>query len=178
MSPNDWNGSSDQEGADGWVDEEASSPPPRAATESDLHGADADGGRVDSQRDLARTRDTRPARTNDKKVRPGGDDGKPMAILAHLSVLFGLPIFVIPLIQRDNALALHHAKAAAVIYGMFLIAGAASMVTCGLALPLMLLCYVPAVIGIVQAANGEQAGKWGMGDFGEQIFSGLEVKDD
>ncbi len=104
--------------------------------------------------------------------------GKAMAVLAHLSILFGVPVFLAPLFLRNNALALHHAKAAAVIYVLFLLTGVLSFFTCALAFPLAMLCYVPALIGIARAAHGEKAGRWGLGDLGERIFSGIEVKDE
>jgi hypothetical protein len=106
------------------------------------------------------------------------ENGQAMAIFAHLSILFGLPVFLVPLLQRNNAFALHHAKAAATIYGLFLLCALASLITCGLGVPLALLCYVPAVVAIVRAANLQEAGPWGLGDMGERIFSGLEVKPD
>jgi hypothetical protein len=106
------------------------------------------------------------------------ENGQAMAIFAHLSILFGLPVFLIPMLQRDNAFALHHAKAAGAIYAVFFLCALFSFLTCGLAVPLAMLCYVPAIVGIVKAARGEDAGPWGLGTMGERIFSGVEVKED
>lgn len=175
MSNNDWNGSDDKPrgGADGWVDEEQQQRPPQTAQEPRNAGPQMEGVRQDSQGDLARRPQQQPSQTGSDS-----EDGKMLAILSHLSILFGIPIFLIPLIQRENAFALHHAKAAAVTYGMLMIAGMLSVVTCGLGVPLIFLCYVPAIIGIVKATNEELAGKWGMGDFGEQLLSSVQVKND
>jgi len=98
------------------------------------------------------------------------EQGKTMAIFCHLSVLFGLPIFIVPFIQRDNDFALHHAKAATVTFVSMLAALTLTVLTCGLAFPLLFLAYVPAIVGIVQASNGQQAGTWGFGGVGEALF--------
>lgn len=101
--------------------------------------------------------------------------GKPMAALSHMSVLFGLPIFLVPLLRRENAFALHHAKAALATYLLFIAGFVASFLTCGLALPLALLMYVPAIAGVVHATRGELAGRWGLGDVGEKLLPELTV---
>ncbi len=103
------------------------------------------------------------------------EDGKTMAILSHASLLFGIPIFIVPMITRDNRFALHHAKAAAVTFTLFFITAMLTMVSCGVFFPLLLLCYIPALVGIVQAANGQLAGPWGMGNAGESVLRGLKV---
>lgn len=103
--------------------------------------------------------------------------GKAMAILAYASLLFGLPVFLIPLIMRDNAFALHHAKAAGAGFLLFFAAGLLTFVSCGLFFPLVMLCYVPALIGVLQAANGQLAGTWGLGNFGEAMFKGIQLKE-
>lgn len=103
------------------------------------------------------------------------EDGKTLAVLCHASLLFGLPIFLVPMMTRDNRFALHHAKAASMTYALFLGSAALTTVTCGLFFPAMLLCYVPAFVGIVRAANGKVGGTWGMGDLGERVLGGLIV---
>lgn len=174
MSPNDWNESEGNKkgGADGWVDEEQQQPPRQTAQEPRNAGPQIDDVRQDSQREMVHSGQNRPSKLE------SGDNGKMLAILSHLSILFGIPLFLIPLIQRESPLALHHAKAAAVTYGMLMIAGIITMVTCGIGFPLILLCYVPAIIGVVNASNEQPAGKWGMGDFGEQLLSGVQIEND
>lgn len=104
--------------------------------------------------------------------------GKPMALLSHSSVFLGLPLFIIPMMQRDNAFALQHAKAAAVNYIAFMVAVAFTVVTCGLGFPLILGVYIPMIIGVVNAVNGELAGSWAWGGTGERLFRGLQPKDE
>lgn len=104
--------------------------------------------------------------------------GKALAVLSHLSILFGVPVFLVPFFQRDDAFALHHAKAAAVTYALFLAAVLLSFATCAIGFPFAMLCYVPALVGLVKASHGEAAGRWGLGELGERVFSGVEVKDE
>ncbi|MFP4598735.1 MAG: hypothetical protein ACOC9J_02515 [Persicimonas sp.] len=171
MSPKDPN--NPPPGTDGWVDrrkEPTRQPRPVDFTEPRR-----------SQPDLSPPEHYPLERTAQASQRVNADPeevdrGKPMAIFAHLSILFGLPVFLIPLIQRNNAFSLHHAKAAAVIYGLFMLAGFISLVTCGLGMPLAMLCYIPALIAIVRAARGDDAGTWGMGEVGENVFGSVEVK--
>jgi hypothetical protein len=121
-----------------------------------------------------RATDTVPGRSEEQDV----DAGKPLALLSHASLLFGIPVFIVPMLQKDNRFALHHGKAAAVNFIFFMIAFGLTMVTCGLAFPLIFLCYIPAIVGVVHAANGELAGTWGWGPAGERMFSGLQVPDE
>lgn len=101
-----------------------------------------------------------------------------MAILCHLSCFFGLPVFLLPLLKRDDAFALHHAKAAAVNFILFAAMLALTFGTCGIFLPAMLLCYVPALVGVVLASSGERAGPFAFGNLGERLFARITVKED
>lgn len=101
-----------------------------------------------------------------------------MALLAYMGLLFGLPLFIIPLITRDNRFSLHHAKAAGVTFIAFFISTMLTGVTCGLFFPIMMCFYIPAIVGAIQAVNGQLAGRWGFGDLGESVFSGISVKED
>ncbi len=104
------------------------------------------------------------------------DQGKAIAMLSHASLFFGLPLFLIPMVTRDNRFALHHGKAAAVTYIYFMVSLVSMIITCGLTIPLVMLAYIPAIVGIVQAANGQLAGTWGFGTLGEKLFGNLNVK--
>lgn len=104
------------------------------------------------------------------------DKGKALAILSHASLFFGLPLFLMPMLTRDNRFALHHGKAAAVTYIYFMLSFVLMLATCGLTFPLIFLAYIPAIVGIVQAANGQLAGTWGFGTLGEKLFGSLDVK--
>lgn len=163
-------------GADGWLEE-----PIRSAPDAPLAPTD----------DLwtKKNEDPRAAQGISVPRQPGApapkpyreplkdiDSGKAMAIFSHCSIVLGLPVFIIPMITRDNEFALHHAKAAAANFGALILFIAITFATCGLAFPLIFLCYIPALVGIVHAANGEEAGAWGLGGMGESLFSSLRLK--
>jgi hypothetical protein len=164
-----------QPGADGWVDGARRRSP---VVDDEPHGPDIDLDGPEEQplvhtspwEKWAEQRDREPAETPVQR-------GKAMAILSHMSVLFGIPVFLVPIIKRDNAFALHHAKAAMVIYLLFIAGFVASFLTCGLALPFALLLYVPAIVGVVHAARGDEAGPWALGHLGEKLLD-LEVNTD
>lgn len=172
--PSDNEPDTEPRGADGWVDDPSER---RPYVDPDSRGPtiDLDG---PAERPLARREpEMSSQRGRGEGHQPDEDPvqrGKPMAVLSHMSILFGLPVFLIPLIKRDNAFALHHAKSAMVIFLLFLAGFVASFVTCGLAVPFVLLLYVPAIVGVVHAARGELAGHWALGHLGER-FIDLEV---
>ncbi len=111
---------------------------------------------------------------------PGRILGRPatMAILSHMSVLFGVPVFLVPLVRRQHPLSLHHAKAAAVIWFAFYLALALSFFVSGLFTPLMVLLYLPALVGISRAVQNRPAGRWGAGDLAEWLFEYPTARDD
>lgn len=121
-------------------------------------------------------RDDRPAPTNGRPT--GGDDtsgrrldrAEVMAILSHMSVLFGIPVFMVPLVVRKDALALHHAKAAAIAYFAFYGVLLAAMFGSSLLLPVALAFYIPPLVGIARAVQHRDAGLLGLGDLGEWLF--------
>lgn len=100
--------------------------------------------------------------------------GRIMAVFCHFSVMFGLPVFVIPFLLRDNAFVLHHAKAAGVIYLLCTAWLAAALLNCALFLPFAFLCYIPALIGIHRASAGVEAGSAALGRTGESVFKWIE----
>lgn len=126
----------------------------------------------------ARTDEARPA-PDDPRPDPtesDGRDGRSLAILSHMSLLFGLPIFLIPLLQRKNALAIHHAKAAGLIYFGFYGTLLLSMYSTGLFVPLAMLFYLPGLVGIYRAINKQAAGRWGLGDLAERLLPHPEAR--
>jgi len=153
----------DQDGADGWVD-------PTARTE--IGGLHAIGDQPPSPTQLA------PLAHSSTAPKDPVEEGKMFAMLAHASVLVGIPLFVIPMAQRENEFALHHGKAAAVNFIFFMIALGITMISCGLLFPVIFLVYIPMIVGCVNAANGEQASFWAWGGIGERLFPGLQVRDD
>ena len=89
------------------------------------------------------------------------DTSKALAVLCHLSMFLSIPIWIVPLITRDNAFTLHHAKDAAVTWalGMTIFVGGLTIfiLSCGL-LPVFVLVfvlYIPMLMGIFSAANGQ-----------------------
>ena len=101
---------------------------------------------------------------------------RPMALFSYCSILFAVPVFLIPFWQRDSEFALHHAKAAGAAYLLGMTLLVAAVTNCAVFLPLVFLCYIPALIGIYRASAGVQAGRAGLGEFGERIFQKIEVK--
>ncbi len=93
-----------------------------------------------------------------------------LAILAHMSVMFGLPFFLLPLWQQNDELSLHHARTAGAIYIFFYGLLALSTVSCGVFFPLAMLGYLPAIVAIYRAVQGKSAGMWGFGGLGEWMF--------
>ena len=86
------------------------------------------------------------------------ESGKMLAVLGYLIS----PLWIIPLVQRDNAFALFHAKQA-MIYTIFMVIlgtviGIISVITCGfgaiLAVAIFPFLY-PYIMGIVYAAQGQ-----------------------
>jgi len=104
------------------------------------------------------------------------EPGKMLAVLGYLIS----PLWIIPLIQRDNAFALFHAKQAMVYTIVMVILGAIisvfSMITCGvgavLAFGIFPFLY-PYIMGIIYAAQGEYRPMPWIGQFADTYFSGL-----
>lgn len=161
------NDSRDPMGTDGWLSHDEPERPDTHNSAFELHGP--------PERPLVRTR-TYAQPDPDPEI-PDVAQGKMMAVFGYASLLFGLPVFVIPMFTRDNVFALHHAKAAGASFVGFMLAAILTLFTCGLTFPLMLLFYIPALIGAVQAANGQLAGPWAMGEFGERLFANIRVKE-
>ncbi|MEM1350364.1 MAG: hypothetical protein AAGI01_17525 [Myxococcota bacterium] len=99
-----------------------------------------------------------------------------MALFCHMSVLFGLPVFLIPMCSRDEPFVLHHAKVAALLYVLFYAALAVSVAVNPYAFWVMILAYLPAMIAVHHAAGGERAGLLALGPLAEALFFPLKVK--
>jgi hypothetical protein len=105
---------------------------------------------------------------------PVTEEGRLWACISYASVFTGLPLFLLPLVQRRDEFAIHHAKQAAEAYIWFLacITGyiVLSLATCGigtLCFPIVLFPYVPMIHGMILAVNNEwraPIGILGMGD--------------
>jgi len=111
----------------------------------------------------ARSRGARPA--EDRLTRP-----TVMALLSHLSVLFGVPVFLAPFLLRRDGHSLHHAKAAAVVFFAFYALLGAALFGWPALTPAAMLLYAPGLVGIYRAVQGRRAGFFGFGVFGEWLF--------
>ena len=98
-----------------------------------------------------------------------------MAILSHMGVLFGLPMFLIPLIKRDHALSVQHAKASAIAFVIFHGALIASVAWHSAFIILVLASYLPAWHGIHRAARARPVGWLGFGPVGERLLPRLDA---
>ena len=105
------------------------------------------------------------------------DDGRPMAILSYFSVMFGIPVFLAPLVLRDNVFSLHHARAAGAIFLLCTAFFVLALVNCAVFLPLVFVCYIPALIGVYRASAGVEAGTSALGPAGDKLFGWIEVKE-
>lgn len=90
------------------------------------------------------------------------EKGKPLALLSYASVVIGFPVFVLPMLQKDNAYALQHAKWAgayfAIYVAIFLAVLVVSFITCGfgtILVPVVFLPWVLAGLGALNALNGK-----------------------
>lgn len=107
------------------------------------------------------------------------EEGKAFAILSYALSIIGLPFFLVPLIMRNNEFALYHAKQCLMIWLLAVVGGVVSAilsficigVILGAALAVFVL--VLTIIGIINAANGEQKPLILIGKWGEDWFKGI-----
>ena len=99
-----------------------------------------------------------------------------MAIFCHMSVLFGLPVFLIPMFSRDEPFVLHHAKAAGAIFLLFYGSLLASILLNPWLLLLTVGTYFPGLMAVYSAAGGKRAGLLALGPIGEGFFFLLKAK--
>jgi hypothetical protein len=117
-------------------------------------------------------------------------EGRALATVSYVSVLTGLPLFLIPLIMRKDEFAIHHAKQAAEAYVAFFLAGFVaffgyfilSFITLGfgslccfpiMALPL--LAYVPMIHGIMLSLNNEWKAPIGVFGIADSVLAGVRA---
>jgi hypothetical protein len=109
--------------------------------------------------------------------------GKMWALLSYAGIFVGIPLSILPLVKRDNAYALYHAKHATAAYiasvVLFVIWIVIYAVSCGfgwLAFPLVLLPWAPAVHGIMLVNKAAWREPWGLFGLGDRLFGTLELK--
>jgi hypothetical protein len=120
------------------------------------------------------------------------EQGKLMAALSYGSFFFGVPLGVLPLIQRDDPFALFHAKHATAVWLVTLVATVAltlvysliTFVTCGfggILFPILLLPFpwalTVAVHGLVLSMNGQYQEPLGAFGLGELMFGSIQLKE-
>lgn len=108
------------------------------------------------------------------------EEGKAFAVLSYVLSLIGLPFFLVPLIMRNNAFALFHAKQCLILWLAGLVVSVAtvilSFVCIGLILgpvagiALLVLC----IIGLIGASKGEVNTLPLIGKYGEAWFKGIK----
>lgn len=108
------------------------------------------------------------------------EDGKAFAILSYALSFIGLPFFLLPLIMRDNAFSLYHAKQCLMLWITGMVGGTISsvlvVVFClgvltGLVLFVFLL--VLQVMGLISASKGEIKPLPLIGPYAEDWFKGI-----
>ena len=111
--------------------------------------------------------------------------GKPLAIICYATLPLGIPAFILPMLTRDNAYALQHAKYAGVIFLgatlTFILTFAAAFITCGFGTPLVgltLFFIIPTIQGFLAALNGQDEIPMMVGPWAEKLFSGVTLKSD
>jgi hypothetical protein len=97
-----------------------------------------------------------------------------MAAVSWASILVALPIFLVPLLMRRDTFAIEHARAAAVAFGLLYGSIFLTTISCGILAPVILVAYVPMVIGAVRAFQGRLPGKWALGEVATRFFAYLE----
>ena len=109
--------------------------------------------------------------------------GKGMAYLAYASIFLGFPVFILPLIQRDNPFSLYHARQAAGIYVLFFIIFAIlmafSFITLGfgsLAFPIVFIVWVPSIHGFMLVSRGEYREPTMLFGLGDKLFGGITLQ--
>lgn len=126
------------------------------------------------------------------------ENGKMMAVLSYGSLLMGVPLGIIPMVQRDDDFALFHAKHSLVIvleflammmlyFGCFAVSMLAFFFTCGMSnfvtVPLLMamififfLPGIPMAHGLLLALNGERKAPFGTFGIAQLLFSKIEYK--
>lgn len=111
------------------------------------------------------------------------EQGKTLAYLSYASYFVGLPIWLIPIIQKDNAFSLYHAKQAGASYilgmGAAMIIGVIAVVTCGLGavlFPLALFPLITSIHGLILVSNGEVREPALVFGLGDKLFTSIQPK--
>lgn len=109
------------------------------------------------------------------------EQGKGLALIAYLSMFTGLPLFLVPMLDRKNAYALHHSRFAGVIYIESIIVGFAfammTFITCGfgaLLFPILFIFWLPTIQGLIYVVNGDARAPIGTESLAQSLFYGVK----
>ncbi len=116
------------------------------------------------------------------ELSPVTTEGRTMACLSYASIFMGLPFFLLPLLMRKDAFAIHHAKQAAEIYVGFIVMFGLyfllSFITCGfggLCFPIVFLPYIPMLHGVLMALNNEWRVPFGVTGLVDSALAGVQA---
>lgn len=105
------------------------------------------------------------------------ESGKTMALLAWVGLLVGVPLFLIPFLQNENAFATFHARHALATFVASLGLVVAWVViyigTCGLGIvlfPVLLVTLVPTIDGLIKATSGRAEAPLIIGPLTDALF--------
>ncbi len=123
----------------------------------------------------------------DEMQQKPSQDGTLMAFLSYASCFVGLPLWIIPMVQKNDAFALYHAKNAAIAwswlfigFGLYLCSSLTiGLLTFGIAslccMPLVFVQWIPMIHGFILVANGKQEAPFLTFGLGQSLFSGLQI---
>ena len=105
------------------------------------------------------------------------ESGKTMALLAWVGLLVGVPLFLIPFLQNDNAFATFHARHALATFvaslGLVVAWVVLYLGTCGLGIvlfPVLLITLVPTIDGLLKATSGRAEAPLLIGPITDALF--------
>jgi uncharacterized membrane protein len=117
------------------------------------------------------------------EIVPVTEQGKMWAIASHASPFIGFPIWIVPLVLRDDAFAVYHAKQAGIVgigyFVTFALVFVFAFVTCGFGaflVPVVFLWWIPAILGLIAALNGKCEPIPVLGGFADMVFGGIQPK--
>ncbi|MCA9294111.1 MAG: DUF4870 domain-containing protein [Phycisphaerales bacterium] len=105
--------------------------------------------------------------------------GKVFAILCYALGFLGIPFFILPLVMRDNDFSLYHAKQVLILWLLGIagyILGVLLLVVCigpFIMLGVGILSLVLAIMGLINAINGQAKPLPLIGKYAEQWFAGV-----
>ena len=125
---------------------------------------------------------------------PVSDDGRMWAVASYAGLLLFLPIGIIPLVQRNDAFALHHAKIATAVWVgsvaasliallaticiAFLTCGVGAVLTAPVMMVLGLWPIITGIHGLVLTINSDWRAPLGSFELADRMFASVNLQDD